>query len=258
MVMADTGFWLALANRRDAYHENAIHALDALGDARLIVTWPVMTETCYLLLDRLGPAAQARFLASHAAGAFEIAAPESHPPDRLVPLMEKHEALPMDLADAPLVLLAEWLGHGRILSVDRRDFGASRWKNRHPFKKLLLKAGASAGLPGLPGLPSTVISASSSPGVLQVGSCFTAVSRFLQGAGAVAADQGGTGQTVVTAAVARVPFQSLPELVFGFAEPAESQIAAAQLVPAFSRGHAQIPRTWLRPLCGSMLRRTRR
>jgi uncharacterized protein len=51
MVIADTGFWLALANRRDAYPENAIHPL---GDERLIVTWPVMTETCYLLLDRLG------------------------------------------------------------------------------------------------------------------------------------------------------------------------------------------------------------
>jgi predicted nucleic acid-binding protein len=44
----------------------------------------------------------------------------------------------MDLADATLVLLAEWLGHGRILSVDRRDFGAIRWQNRHPFENLLL------------------------------------------------------------------------------------------------------------------------
>jgi len=56
--------------------------LDALEDERLIVTWPVMTETCYLLLDRIGPAAQARFLASHAEGAFDIAEPEIHPPER--------------------------------------------------------------------------------------------------------------------------------------------------------------------------------
>ena len=138
MVIADTGFWLALANRRDSHHQSAKRALDELRDERLIVTWPVMTETCYLLLDRLGPAAQARFLASHAAGAFEIAAPEIHPPDRVVPLLEKYEDLPMDLADATLVLLAEWLGHGRILSVDGRDFGALRWKNRHPFENLLL------------------------------------------------------------------------------------------------------------------------
>ena len=41
------------------------------------------------------------------------------------------------LADASLVLLAEHLGHGRILSTDERDFGAYRWKNRKPFKNLL-------------------------------------------------------------------------------------------------------------------------
>jgi predicted nucleic acid-binding protein len=70
--------------------------------------------------------------------AFEIAAPETHPHDRIVPLLEKYAALSMDLADATLVLLAEWLGHGRILSVDRRDFDAFRWKNRHPFENLLL------------------------------------------------------------------------------------------------------------------------
>jgi uncharacterized protein len=58
--------------------------------------------------------------------------------DRIVPLLEKYAALPMDLADATLVLLAEWLGHGRILSVDRRDFGAFRWKNRQPFENLLV------------------------------------------------------------------------------------------------------------------------
>jgi hypothetical protein len=35
----------------------------------------------------------------------------------------------MDFADASLVLLAEHLGHGRILSTDRRDFHTYRWKN---------------------------------------------------------------------------------------------------------------------------------
>lgn len=76
MVIADTGFWLALANRRDAFQ--------ALADLRepLISTWPVMTEACHLLADDLG--------------------------------------------------------HGRILSTDRRDFSAYRWKEHQPFENLLL------------------------------------------------------------------------------------------------------------------------
>ena len=51
--------------------------------------------------------------------------------------MRKYAKLPMDLADASLVLLAEHLGHGRILSTDQRDFGVYRWKNRKPFHNLL-------------------------------------------------------------------------------------------------------------------------
>jgi predicted nucleic acid-binding protein len=37
-------------------------------------------------------------------------------------LMRRYAELPMDLADASLVLLAESLGHGRILTTDQRDF----------------------------------------------------------------------------------------------------------------------------------------
>ncbi|HMJ53545.1 MAG TPA: hypothetical protein VK540_15770 [Polyangiaceae bacterium] len=51
--------------------------------------------------------------------------------------MTKYRDLPMDLADASLVILAEELGSGRILSTDKRDFGGYRWKNRKPFRNLL-------------------------------------------------------------------------------------------------------------------------
>ena len=40
-------------------------------------------------------------------------------------------------ADASLVLLAEHLGHGRILTTDEREFGSYRWTSRKPFHKLL-------------------------------------------------------------------------------------------------------------------------
>jgi predicted nucleic acid-binding protein len=138
MVSADTGFWLALANPRDAAYARAHHVLRELGAESLIVTWPVVTEVCCLLGRRVGWHATHRFLASHAAGAYTIADPAIHPPDRMHPLMERYRTLPMDAADASLVLLAEHLGHGRILSTDRRDFESTRWKNRHPFENLLL------------------------------------------------------------------------------------------------------------------------
>jgi uncharacterized protein len=57
---------------------------------------------------------------------------------RIQSLMDKYGDLPMDLADASLVILAEEAGHGDILSTDQRDFRTYRWKNRRSFKNLLL------------------------------------------------------------------------------------------------------------------------
>jgi predicted nucleic acid-binding protein len=57
---------------------------------------------------------------------------------RIEELMEHYADLPMDLADASLVVLAEEMGSGQILSTDQRDFHTYRWKNRRPFHNLLL------------------------------------------------------------------------------------------------------------------------
>jgi uncharacterized protein len=136
MIIADTGFWLALANRRDDHHAAALRALEALRE-KLVTTWPVMTETCHLLLARLGVQAELAFLRGLRDGSctvFPII--EAHLP-RIEDLMDQYSDLPMDLADASLVVLAEELGDGRILSTDNRDFRTYRWKQRKPFRNLL-------------------------------------------------------------------------------------------------------------------------
>lgn len=74
----------------------------------------------------------------HAKGAYRVVDPAIHPLDKVEALMRKYADLPMALADASLVLLAGTLGHGEILSTNRRDFRAYRWKNHEPFSNLLL------------------------------------------------------------------------------------------------------------------------
>jgi predicted nucleic acid-binding protein len=136
MILADTGFWLALANSRDGHHANAKRVLATI-DEPLVTTWPVMTETCHLLAARLGESSTRAFVDSATRGAFEIFDLSREHLPRIGELMHRYAELPMDLADASLVILAEHLGTGRILSTDRRDFGAYRWKNRKPFQNLL-------------------------------------------------------------------------------------------------------------------------
>lgn len=136
MIIADTGFWLALANTRDAHHRQATRVCEGLNEP-LITTWPVLTETCHSLLSRLGVPALEQFMKAATGGAFQLFSLRDEKLSRAAELMHKYRDLPMDLADASLVILAEELGEGRILSTDRRDFRAYRWKNRKPFKNLL-------------------------------------------------------------------------------------------------------------------------
>lgn len=138
MIIADTGFWLALANRKDKHHERARSCLSRLQEP-LITTWPVMTETCYLLLSRLGSEAQQSFIESYAARAFEVFDLNRDHAPKVIRSMKKYRDLLMDLADASLVILAEHLGHGRILSTDERGFETYRWKRHKPFANLLFE-----------------------------------------------------------------------------------------------------------------------
>ncbi len=137
MILADTGFWLALANRCDSHHARAKAAL-AKHRGPYVTTWPVITETCHMLATCLGPVAEVAFIRSGVMGAFDVFTLDRTHLPRIETLMEKYRTLPMDLADASLVILAEEAGTGDILSTDTRDFGAYRWKNRKPFKNLLL------------------------------------------------------------------------------------------------------------------------
>jgi uncharacterized protein len=137
MIIADTGFFFALASQSDRYHQAASRALQAIKEP-LITTYPVITETCYLLSSTGGNFAQCKFLRNLAAGASEVFHLQEMHLIRMIELLENYADLPMDMADASLVILAEHLGHGRILSSDRRDFNVYRWRNAQPFENLLL------------------------------------------------------------------------------------------------------------------------
>jgi predicted nucleic acid-binding protein len=136
MILADTGFFYALLDRDDAWHARCREAALALEEG-LITTWPVLTEAIHLTGRWLGIEPVVALMEDVAAGDIIVwdLTPEYRA--KIPGLMRRYADLPMDLADASLVLLAESLGHGRILSTDQRDFRAYRWKSRRPFEPLL-------------------------------------------------------------------------------------------------------------------------
>lgn len=133
MIAVDTGFLYALADARDRWHAAAFSQAATAAEG-WITTWPVLTECCHFLGSRLGPRYVQALLDDVADGALLVWDIPAAAASEIGKPMRKYAALPMDLADASLVLLAERLGHGRILSTDTRDFGAYRWRNRKPFR----------------------------------------------------------------------------------------------------------------------------
>jgi predicted nucleic acid-binding protein len=137
MIIADTGFFLALFNSNDDHHQRAKTTLNRLNEP-LITTHPVITETCYLLVARGGGIEQeCKFLIDVAEEAFKLFQFKLSHFQRMAFLMKQYENLPMDYADASLVVLAESLKNGKILTTDRRDFAVYRWNSVNTFENLL-------------------------------------------------------------------------------------------------------------------------
>ena len=135
MILIDTGFWVALGNRNDKFHSQAKQQLIALKEP-LITTCPVIVETSYLLLERCNQQIQFRFLNQLTQESIQIFQLNDVHFKRILELMIKYSDLPMDLADASLVVLAETINENRILTTDFRDFSIYRWQDNKEFRIL--------------------------------------------------------------------------------------------------------------------------
>ena len=136
MILVDTGFLYALPDKDDAWNARAVAASEAVKE-KWITTWPVLTEAVHLIVRWLGTTPAIALIGDVANGDIAILDLTPEARRKLPALLKRYANLPMDLADASLVLLAESLGHGRILTTDQRDFRTYRWKSRVPFENLL-------------------------------------------------------------------------------------------------------------------------
>lgn len=123
-VLIDAGVLVGYLDLRDPLHAQAVAALEA-APSRLLTTWPAATEAAYLL-SRGNPEARDALLAVIADGSVRLAELDADDIPRLRELMAKYADLPMDLADATLVRVAEREGIDTVLTFDRRDFKVYR------------------------------------------------------------------------------------------------------------------------------------
>ncbi len=119
MILIDTGPLVAFFDASDQYHQICLDILKDL-EGPLVTTWPVVTETFYLL--NFSWKVQDRFWEFLLRGGVEIVNLEAGTMERCRGLMKKYRDLPMDLADAALVVLAEVNRIERVFTLDHRDF----------------------------------------------------------------------------------------------------------------------------------------
>ncbi len=112
-ILVDAGPLIALFRKRDAYHQQALTFIKNI-EGRLITTWPVITEVMYMLNY---PDGQEKFLLWIERGGLEIAQMDGHSIPGLLTLIKKYSDLPMDLADATLMLYAEKTGINKIATI---------------------------------------------------------------------------------------------------------------------------------------------
>jgi uncharacterized protein len=122
-ALVDAGPLIALLDRSDAHHERCREALRTM-DAPLFTVWPALTEAMYLI--GASWRAQRQLLGWVIDGAIRIVPVEADDLVRIRDLMEKYRDLPMDLADAALVRVAERERITTMFTLDRRDFSLYR------------------------------------------------------------------------------------------------------------------------------------
>lgn len=132
-VLVDAGPLVALLDRSDDRHEDVVEALKGIQDP-LVSVWPAVVEAMYLL-SFSWPAQKALWELLET-GTLHLLPLEEADLGPMKALMEKYRDLPMDLADASLVRVAEREGIRRVLTLDQRDFSVYRLARKGRFALL--------------------------------------------------------------------------------------------------------------------------
>jgi predicted nucleic acid-binding protein len=114
-TLVDAGLLIALFDKSDSYHTRAVSFLKH-SPGLLITTWPVITEVSHML--DFSTKTQINFLKWINRGGLQIFDLEFYHLIRMIELSEKFTDVPMDLADATLIVASEAKGITKIASID--------------------------------------------------------------------------------------------------------------------------------------------
>jgi predicted nucleic acid-binding protein len=131
-TLLDTGPLVAWFDRSDQDH-GLCAAFFQQHNGAFVSTWPVLTEVCHLIPADIAP----RFLSWVSLGGLNVAELSGSALALMAGWMRQVGDLPIDLADASLLSVAQEQGLRRIATLDRRDFGIVRLPGGESLENLL-------------------------------------------------------------------------------------------------------------------------
>ena len=131
-AIADTGPLVAFLDRRERHHAWAVEQMPKLK-APLLVCEPVLTKAMFLLSGF--PSAREKLMHWLEQGALEIGFHLADHRQAVAALLAKYQDVPMSLADACLVRMAEIHDRHLVFTVDS-DFRIYRKHGRSPIATL--------------------------------------------------------------------------------------------------------------------------
>jgi len=119
LILVDAGPLVAIVHRSDDFHEPCAKVFRSLKQSPLSV-WPAVTEAMHLLSFSWQAQDALWELLENGSVVLTDLTPGDLP--RMRALVRQYRDLPMDLADAALVCVAERERISRVFTLDRKDF----------------------------------------------------------------------------------------------------------------------------------------
>jgi predicted nucleic acid-binding protein len=132
-LLLDTGALVSLLDRSQKHHP-AFAGFFGEWDRPVVSTEAVLTEATHLLGGI--PAGRQACVDFFLSGGALLVPATTASLRRSRDLVSQYSGLPMDYADATLVVLAEELGTSLVFTTDRRDFAIYRIRGRRRFEIL--------------------------------------------------------------------------------------------------------------------------
>jgi predicted nucleic acid-binding protein len=134
-VLVDAGPLIALFDRSDAYHEKIVSFIREIP-CRFVSTLAVLMEVSHML--NFSVKAQIDFFEWVLRRGLSLETIDQNDISRVISLTKKYADLPMDFADATLVVAAEKTGIRQIVSIDS-DFDVYRLPGKLLIRNIFAK-----------------------------------------------------------------------------------------------------------------------